>query len=1024
VRKTVTVIFCDVTGSTALGERLDPESLRRVMARYFDEMRAVVERHGGTVEKFIGDAVMAVFGVPVLHEDDALRAVRAAAEMRDALAELNEELERDWGLRIQVRTGVNTGEVVAGDASGGQRFATGDAVNVAKRFEEAAPAGEILLGEPTFRLVRDAVEVEPVQALELKGKGEPTPAYQLRSIEPGLAGRARRLDSPMVGRARERTVLRQAYERAVGERACHLFTILGAAGVGKSRLVAEFVDDLGGQPLVVSGRCLPYGEGITFWPLLEVLRTLFGEDELMPKIATRLADDENAALIANRVAAAVGLAESEGPGDETFWGVRKLFEALARDRPLVVVFDDVHWGEASFLDLVEHIADWSRDASILLACLARPELLDARPAWAGGKFNSTSVLLEPLDDDDSRRLIDNLLGRAELAEDVRLRVAAAAEGNPLFVEEMLSMLIDDGLLERRNGDWIATADLGDFSVPPTIQALLAARLERLAPAERAVAERASVEGKVFHRGAVVELSPNDARETVGERLQALVRKELVRPDHAQFAGEDAFRFRHLLIRDAAYGAMPKELRAELHEAFAAWLERAAGRRILEYEEILGYHLEQAYRFRVELAPVDDAARALADSAGERLASAGRRALSRGDAPAAVTLLERAGNLLTDGPGRAETLADLGEACRVGGDLAKADRALTEAIALAEDQDSRRLAMLARLRHTHVTLLRGSRGLFEPGQLAQEAIGVFEELDDDTGLAEAWHLSAQVQWWLGQATTGRRAFERALEYARRAGNTRAEFECLGWLAIDAYWGPAHLDEALAQCRRLLDEARGSPSAEAWIGAVLGALQAMGGSLDEGRAQFEVAVQRMEDIGLRVSAAAIPMMMARVDMAADAPARASEALHKSYVLLDGMGETSYRSTIAAMLALALCEEGRYDEAAPFAAEAQEIGAPDDFATQTYWRLAESDLAAKRGDVERGVELAREAVALLSGAELTSDYGAAVEQLGKALAAAGQVEEARAKLAEAVDVYERKGATVMSAAARRRLDVLPAA
>jgi class 3 adenylate cyclase len=303
MRKTVTVVFSDVTGSTALGERLDPESLRRVMGRYFDEMKAVVERHEGTVEKFIGDAVMAVFGIPIVHEDDALRAVRAAAEMREQLNALNEELERDWGVRIEVRTGVNTGEVVAGNGSSGQRFATGDAVNVAKRFEEAAPPGEILLGDTTWRLVRDAVEVEPLDDLELKGKSGSVMAYRLLSIQPGAAGRARRLNSPMVGRDRERAALVQAYERVVGDRACHLFTVLGAAGVGKSRLIAEFLNGLGESAAAVQGRCLPYGDGITFWPVLEVVRMLGAEP------------------------ASVGLAEATSPSDETAWAVRKLFEA-------------------------------------------------------------------------------------------------------------------------------------------------------------------------------------------------------------------------------------------------------------------------------------------------------------------------------------------------------------------------------------------------------------------------------------------------------------------------------------------------------------------------------------------------------------------------------------------------------------------------------------------------------------------------------------------------------------------------
>ena len=453
VRKVVTVVFSDVTGSTALGEQLDPESLRRVMGRYFDEMQTVVESHEGTVEKFIGDAVMAVFGVPVLHEDDALRAVRAATEMRERLAALNEELERDWGVTIAVRTGVNTGEVVAGDGSEGQRFATGDAVNVAKRFEEAAPAGEILLGETTYRLVRDAVEVEPTEPLGLKGKSEAVRAYRLVTLAGDLPGRARRLDSPMVGRGRELAALEQAYQRAVGERACLLFTVLGAAGVGKSRLIAEFLARVGGEATVMRGRCLPYGEGITYWPLAEALRGHYGEDPLAA--IERVLSGDEAPLIAERIAAAIDLGGSAGaPPDETAWALRRLFEAEGRTRPLVALFDDLQWAEPTFLDLVEHLADWAREAPILLICLARPEFLDERPSWGGGKFNATSVLLERLSDGESAELVTNLLGRAQLDETVRDRIMSAAEGNPLFVEEMLAMLIDDGLLTRSDGTWV------------------------------------------------------------------------------------------------------------------------------------------------------------------------------------------------------------------------------------------------------------------------------------------------------------------------------------------------------------------------------------------------------------------------------------------------------------------------------------------------------------------------------------------------------------------------------------------
>lgn len=466
----MTIVFSDVAGSTSLGEERDPESVRRVMGNYFEQARAVLERHGGTVEKFIGDAVMAVFGIPTLHEDDALRAVRAAAELRERLADLNEELERDWGIRLETRTGVNTGEVVTGSA---ETLVTGDAVNVAARLEQIAAPGEVLLGETTYPLVRDAVSVEPVEPVELKGKREPVRAYRLLEVRPGTAGRERRMDSPMVGRKRQLALLMRAFDNVASDRACHLFTILGSAGVGKSRLVEEFLRSLPAETVVLRCRCLPYGEGITFWPITEAVREAAGiaegDDpaEGRRKIAALLAEEENAELIAERVATLTGLVEATaGDEGEAFWAVRKLFERLARNRPLVAVFDDMHWAEPTFLDLVEHIADWSREAPILLVCLARAELLDARPTWGGGKLSATSLSLEALSDDESEQLIANLLGQAELVDNVRARITEAAEGNPLFVEEMLGILIDDGLLirhkqplerDRRSRDRVSSA---------------------------------------------------------------------------------------------------------------------------------------------------------------------------------------------------------------------------------------------------------------------------------------------------------------------------------------------------------------------------------------------------------------------------------------------------------------------------------------------------------------------------------------------------------------------------------------
>ena len=655
MRKTITVVFVDVVGSTALGERLDPESLRVVMGRYFQEMSTVVQRHGGKVEKFIGDAVMAVFGIPVIHEDDALRAVRAAVDMREALVPLNEELDSAHGVRIQVRIGVNTGEVVAGRTAGEQRFATGDAVNVAARLEQAAGPGEILLGESTRRLVRDAVTVEAVKPLALKGKGEAVAAARLLAI---LGNAGRRRGSPIVGRDDDLALLGHAFDRVVSDRACVLVTVLGTAGVGKSRLVEEFLRRHSGEATVLHGRCLSYGEGITFWPIKNVITEsagLTGEESpesARAKIRSLVATAPDADLIVDRVADAVGLAESVSGGRGTPWAIARLFEELARRRPLVVVFDDIHWGERTFLDLIETLAAKSWDAPILLLCMARTDLLELRPAWGALASGATRLQLAPLSEDASERLVTNLLGPSELPAGVRRRITAATEGNPLFVEEVVAMLVDEG----------STQDGSQISLPPTIQALLGARLDRLVPEDRAILERGSVEGKAFHLGAVVELSPADERPQVEERLSRLLEREFLEPSRPGFVGERAYRFHHQLLRDVAYESLPKATRSELHERFAGWLDGKAANRVEEFDEILGHHLQQAYTYRSDIAPIDERGRALARRAGEHLGSAGSRAYARGDASGARTLLARSLTLLPkDSVSRMELVQKLDDA---------------------------------------------------------------------------------------------------------------------------------------------------------------------------------------------------------------------------------------------------------------------------------------------------------------------------------------------------------------------------
>jgi DNA-binding SARP family transcriptional activator len=645
-RRTVTTVITDVRGSTLAGEPLDPESARVTLDRCLQEIRAVVERHGGSVEHAVGDAVLTVFGVPIVHEDDALRAVRAALEMRDALADLSDRLEGELGVRTTIRVGVNTGEVVASWGAGSATRVTGDAVNAAARLQQAAGSGEILLGAGTHNLVRWAIDAEPTGEIDPRGPSGPTRAFRLLAIAPGPTGHAQRFDSPLVGRERERHLIESAFESATADETCQLFTLLGPAGVGKSRLVHEFLRSIRPEAQVLRGRCPPYGERVAFWPVAETIKQAAGISdadsaaEVRDKIGLLLSADQRASQIVDHVAALIGLSEVPSSSEETFSAIRSVFESIARERPVVIVFDDVQWGEPSFLDLIEHLADTSRGTPILLLVIARPELLDERPGWAGGKLHATSVLLGPLKEADVSRLVANLLGGPVASPSVEQKIMEAAEGNPLFVEEFLAMLIEDGLVRRAGDEWIGITDLAEIATPASIKALLAARLDRLPIGEREVLELAAVVGKTFSREALEALVDAEALPDVAQRLESVVRREIIRPDRSSPDIVDAYRFRHILIRDAAYSALPKGERAELHERFADFQEQAAGDRLSEYEEVIGYHLEQATHYRQGLGWNDERTRNLARRAAQLLGAAGVRAIQRGDALASSRLLER------------------------------------------------------------------------------------------------------------------------------------------------------------------------------------------------------------------------------------------------------------------------------------------------------------------------------------------------------------------------------------------------
>ncbi|MGB2953655.1 MAG: adenylate/guanylate cyclase domain-containing protein [Gaiellaceae bacterium] len=965
-RKTVTVLFCDVTGSTELGEKLDPEALRALLARYFERMKTIVERHGGTVEKFIGDAVMAVFGVPVLHEDDALRALRAAVEMREAFPELG----------VRGRIGVTTGEVVTGTE---ERLATGDAVNVAARLEQTAVPGEILIGEETHGLTRDAAEVEPLGPRELKGKGEPVVAYRLLAVY-GEERFAQDADAPMVGRERELRQLASVWERVVSESACQLFTILGPAGVGKSRLAAEFLASLEGT-LIVRGRCLSYGEGITYWPVVEIVKQL-PEAEAEPVAAQTIR-----ALLSDQ--------QLVTSSEEIAWAFRKQLEVVATERPLVCVFDDVHWGEETFLDLIEHVADLSRDASILLLCMARPDLLDRRTGWGGGKVNATTVLLEPLAPEETEFLIESL---AQLPEGLRTRIRDAAEGNPLFVEEMVALLYQSGA--------------GEVTVPPTIQALLAARLDQLEPRERDVLQCGSVEGRVFHRGAVQALRSEGAQVT--GCLTALVRKELIRPDKAQLSGEDAFRFRHLLIRDAAYEALPKATRAVLHEGFAGWLEEHAAD-LVELDEMLGYHLEQAYRYRRELGQPGGA---LAQRAAVKLATAGRRALDRGDMDGASNLLERAAALLEEGDkARIELEVDLGEALLESGRLTEAESLLEETVARAARRGDQLLRARAQVRLASVHIqTRGTQAHAQTRRDLEPLVTLFEGAEDHRGAADTLQLLGKLATWAQDFEVGSDLHERALWHARRAGDERREAASIRYIVSDALWGPEHVEPALARCRAILDETS-NRRVQANCLIRIGGLEGLAGRIDVARESVAQARAIMDDFGLRHLRAHSSDVAVLIELLAGDHEAAEHEARAAYAVLEEMGDRTYQASQAQLIAEALEAQGRSGEAEEWLAVHEALRDPGERDLALRARIM-----ARRGLLADAEKLARSALEQ-GGESPVPNFTDPRFTLAEILARAGRTDEARTEAEVCLRRYEAKGIVPLTDKAQALLAEMPA-
>jgi class 3 adenylate cyclase/tetratricopeptide (TPR) repeat protein len=961
VRKIVTVLFCDVVGSTSLGERVDPEPLRRLMGSYYEQMRTIVERHGGTVEKFIGDAVMAVFGVPQAHEDDALRAVRAAAEMQAAAVPLE----------LEIRIGVNTGEVVTGE---GETLVTGDAVNVAARLEQAAAAGETLIGGETLRLVRDAVETESTEAFELKGKAEPIGAHRVLAVDPDAPSFARRLDRPMVGRQRELERLLGDFEQSVNDRSCHMFTLLGQAGVGKSRLVRAFVAAVGDRARVLRGRCLHYGDGITYWPVVEVLLEL-GHDP-QPVIA--------------------------GSPAEAQLAFRKLLEEEAALQPVVVYFDDLQWAEPTFLDLVEHIADWSRDAPIFLLCAARPDLLDLRPAWGGGKLNASSLLLESLSPDESGVLVEQLLEQVELDKIVRARIVEAAEGNPLFVEEMVAMVRDDG------GD-------EEIIVPPTIHALLQARLDRLGGDERTVIERGAVEGKVFHRGAVLELAPEPVRPAVGTHLLGLVRKELIRPEQPTLPGDDAFRFRHLLIRDAAYESVPKEMRAKLHEQFAIWLDAHAD--LIEQDEIVGYHLEQAARYSEEIgSPRPE----VAELAFRRLAAAGQSALNRSDWNAARSLMRRALGLLPVGhPARLDILPDYYLGLLEVTDWEEA-RAVVAELEASPDERAQAYARMFVADLDLVSVRSSSHSFAALVDETASAVTIFERHGDQKGVAYAARLAAYERWGALRFAEAIDRFETAAAHAARAGMSYLEDDARKAIAMAHVFGPTPISQAIERLEQLTAENTGRPLLLVTLQGALARALATRGDIEAARGLQDVEDFYLE-AGMEVEATSAYNTRATVAHYAgdfDEEVRILEAMAAR---LEELHALAFLSTTYMDLGRCLADLGRDDEARRALERARELTSPDDVIDVVGLTALDAVLRGRRGELAEAQELAQQALARVEETDMVDLRLKTRWSAAEVFQRAGRIDEAQTLLEESVELADRYGHVVAAQRARERLAAL---
>ncbi len=897
-RRLVTALFCDLVGSTELGERLDAELLRKVLDRYYHAMRAAIQRHGGTVEKFIGDAVVGTFGVPEAHEDDALRAVRAALEMREAAAELDREIE-DPEVRILVRIAIDCGEAFADEAAATQGRVVGDVFNTAARLESAAEPGDVLVSAAAERMLRGRVELAPLAPIELKGKAEPVHAHRVVAVRAVPA----RIETPLVGRDRHLTVLRQALEEAIEDHACVLVTVLAPPGVGKSRLAVTFADAVRDRATVLVGQTPSYGDGVTFAPLVELLSQAAGQasgeaEGVAAALRERLAAQPDGPAVGDRLAQVLGVGEALA--SDASWAVRRLFEVLAAEQPLVVVLEDVHWAEAPMLDLADAVIERVH-GPVLFLCLARPELLEQRPTWAAGKPRVLTTTLPALSPEDARRMAGLLLGPQTPASVVD-RVCHTAEGNPLYLEQLTAMLADQGLLV--DGRWVGSED-AEVEIPATLQSLLAARLDRLDPVPRSILERASVEGRRFRIAALRALAPDVGMGEVESAIASLERKGLVQPEDE---ARGRWRFAHALVLEAAYRGLSKELRADLHVRLADWiLEEDADQ--ADVEESAARHLERALHLREELGARDERSDALSERAGEMFAGAGSRAFASVDYITARDLLGRAAALMSTGsPRRLELVPHLGRALAATGLPEEAEVVLSEGVDQARSAGSNRDALRTTVRLLANRIYRSPTDaeIESAAVEVRSALGSFESMGDDVGMAETGLALVEIEMMRGRLEETLQWCFQALRHALAAGRPHEASEAAGNLLASVVEGPLPVDRFAGTAEEL--SAQDDPISGSTRHALLAAAALCVGDDDVFREHDRAWREVIDRNGLSGLGATLALELAIAELWAGDPRSAELRLRDAREILAPLGFIWWMDSLDGSLCAAVAAQDR--------------------------------------------------------------------------------------------------------------------